>query len=274
MLKSGPVSPRRFVTGAAGIALLATTALAMTASGTRAVAAVKERVGETIGVDLEAAELDLPALQVPVPPAPSLPETASIPAAPPLPATAPAPQTSPSAPAMPVAIAVPPTPSVPAVAPIPPGPPMPPVPGVGPDRQVVVVRTHDGRAERRVVRMHQGYLPNLSAMPEVREARCGGGDRPAVRHERRNGRQVTIICSDRIERAAEAAGAAAEAAAEAAIDTREIERDALRSALESLRDARSSIAGNPHLTGEQRRRALAGLEQGLREIQRDIDRVR
>ena len=55
---------------------------------------------------------------------------------------------------------------------------------------------------------------------------------------------------------------------------REIERDALRNALESLRDARSSIAGNPHLTGEQRRRALAGLEQGLREIQRDIDRVR
>lgn len=281
MLKAGPVSPRRLVIGAAGITLLATTALATTASGTRAAAAVKERVGDTIGVDLDAAELDLAALQIPVPLAPPLPGIAPIPPAPPVPATTPVPPTPPaplSAPAMPVAFAVPPAPPMPAIAPIPPVPPMPPMPGMAADRQVVVVRNHDGRAERRVTRIHLGHLPNLAAMPEVREARCGGGDHPTVRHEQRNGRRVTIICSDRIERAAKAAGAAAEAAieaaAEAAIDTREIERDALRSALESLRDARSSIAGNPHLTGEQRRRALAGLEQGLREIQRDIDRVR
>ena len=73
---------------------------------------------------------------------------------------------------------------------------------------------------------------------------------------------------------AERAGAAAEAAAEAAIDAREIERDALHGALEGLRGARVAIIGNPHLTGEQRRRAVAGLEQGLREIQRDLDQVR
>ena len=50
MLNAGPVSPRRLVAGAAGVALLATAALATTASGTRAAAAVKERVGDTIGV--------------------------------------------------------------------------------------------------------------------------------------------------------------------------------------------------------------------------------
>ena len=126
--------------------------------------------------------------------------------------------------------------------------------------------------------MHEGHLSDLSSISEVREARCGGDDRPTVRHEQRDGRRVTIICSDRIERAAEAAGeaaaVAAEAAAEAAIDARHIERDALRGALEGLRGARAAIEGNPHLTGEQRRRALAGLEQGLREIQRDIDRAR
>ena len=277
MLKAGPVSPRRLVTGVAGIALLATTALATTASGTRAAAAVKERVGDTIGVDLAAAELDLAALQVPMPPAPLVPAAAPIPSVQAFPATAPVPPSPPllsSALAMPATFAVPPAPPAPAMTPVPPMPPTPPAPGMDADRQVVVVRTRDGRAERLAMRLHQRRLPDLSAMPDIRSERCGGGDRPTIINERRDGRRVTIICSDRIERVAEAAGIAVRAAAEAAGDTREIERDALRNALDSLRAARGSIAGNPHLTGEQRRRALAGLEQGLREIQRDLDRVR
>lgn len=268
MLKSGPVSSRRLLTGAAGVALLATGTLALTASGTRAAAAVKERVGDTIGVDLHAAELDLAAIRMPMPPAP------------PIPATPPMPQMPkpPSARVVSAVSPVPPAPPLPAIAPVPPVPPMPPVPGVGSDEHVTVIRTRDGRAARRVIRVHEGHLPDLSHMPEVREARCGGGDRPTILNERRGGRRVTVICTDRIERAAERAGeaaaAAAEAAAEVAVDARRIERDALRGALEGLRGARAAIAGNRYLTGEQRRRALAGLEEGLREIQDDLDRVR
>lgn len=268
MLKLGPTSPRRLLVGAATVTMLAVGGLAVTASG-RATAAVKERVNETIGVDLDAAAA---AIEV------SLPQVA--PAAPPAPA-------APIAPPAPVAVAataqaptplVPPAPPTPEVAPVPQVAPVPPVPPVPPvmvrrEHHVWISKDKYGRTIRRVHGLPDGRHFDPSTLPEISSRECGGGDRPMVRNERRDGKRLMIICTDRIERMAEQSARHAERAAEIAANSRDVERNALRSALAGLRGARAAIESNPQLTPEQKREALNGIDHGERQIREDLQRA-
>lgn len=98
MLKSRPASPRRLFAGAATVTLLATTGLALTASGTSAAAAVKAGVGETIGVDLDVVSaVDLSDV-MPTPPTPPAPPKPLVAPAPALPLAPVAPIAAPAAP--------------------------------------------------------------------------------------------------------------------------------------------------------------------------------
>ena len=72
-----------------------------------------------------------------------------------------------------------------------------------------------------------------------------------------------IICSNRIEKAA-AEGA------EIAANSKDIERSALRSAISGLRSARAGIAGNMSMSAEVRAQALAGIDEGIAEVESDI----
>lgn len=263
MLKSGPASSRRLFAGAATVALLATAGLGLTASGTSAAAAVKARVGDTIGVDLDR-ELAVDFAQV-APPAPPSPPAPPVTLAPPV-----APEMTPaSVPPVPPAPPAPPTPSV---APVPPAPPALPElvtrPHHAGEPNVTILRTRDGRVIRRL----DGREFHMTDIPEIREGKCGGGDHPTVLHESRGGKRVTLICTDRMERMVERQAEQAERHAELALNSREITRNALRTALESLRTARAAIEGNPQLTPDQRHEALRGLEEGEREIREDIAR--
>lgn len=260
MLKSRPVTPRRLLAGAATVGLIATTGLGLTASGYAATAAVKASVGETIGVDLDAVQLDLP--EPPSPPTPPEPVTAPEPPALPngvravrSPAQPPRPTPAPPAPL--------------ALAPVPPIPPVPPVPSVDGHQHLSVIRK-DGRVVRRIISGPHGPAIHLSDVPEVRERRCGGGEQPMVRHESRGGKRVTIICTDRIERMAERHAEQAERHAELAANSDVIRRQALEGALRGLRGARESVVATPNLTSEQRRLALAGIEESIREMESDL----
>ncbi|WP_375402652.1 M56 family metallopeptidase [uncultured Sphingomonas sp.] len=258
MLKAAPASPRRVRMGIAAVALTATATLALTASGGRAAAVTRDSIGETVGVDLASAEIDWTALRLPAPPVP--PVALAHPGlvlAQALPATPPAVSIIPPVPPMPP---LPATSPVPPVPPMPPVPPVPPIPNIYGDRQVTIVRTRKGQAARRIVHTGHGRELDLAAIPEVREASCGRGDRALVRHETQGGKRVTIICTDRIEQVADHAS-------RAIIDAGQIERDALESALSGLRGARAAVDANPQLSGEQKRRARGGIEQGIREIE-------
>lgn len=122
-------------------------------------------------------------------------------------------------------------------------------------------------------------LRALRHMPTILSGSCGPRDgKPSdMKVERRqDGRRTVVICTNRIEaRSAAAAAAAADAemrADVARIDHDRIEREANRSALEGLRAARDSIAQNAAMGDTERRAALAGIEQAIRELEQKRDR--
>ncbi|WP_375427083.1 M56 family metallopeptidase [uncultured Sphingomonas sp.] len=248
MLKADPPSPRRLRTGIAGVALFAVPTLALTASGSGAAATMREGVGATIGLDLTTAKLDWSPIDVPSAPVPPI-----------VPAQVEAPVAF-----VPRSLAaIPPVPPTPPLPSVPPAPPVPPVPAVDGTRQVTVIRTRDGQAVYRIVRTRNGREFDLSSISEVLEQSCGRGDRPLVRREMRDGKPVTIICIDRI-------GRVADQASRAATEAGEIGRGGLAAALFGLRGARTAIDADPHLSGEQKRRAREGVEQGIREIENNL----
>jgi bla regulator protein BlaR1 len=76
-------------------------------------------------------------------------------------------------------------------------------------------------------------------------------------------RRIMVICTNRIEKAATAA-------AELAVNSKDIERGALRHAIAGLRSARAGIASNMSMSADQRAQALAGIDQGIAEVESDI----
>lgn len=276
MLKNGPASPRRVLTGAVTVTFLASTGLLATASGTSAAAAVKTQVGETIGVNLDAvsdvdlADLNFTDFEMPTPPTPPAPPAVP---APPRPAVAVS---------IGQVVPAPPMPPVPDALPVPPVPPVPPIASVPGTTQYHVFKDGNGRVSRRFYYRRDGKpgAPMIDfgnrwpfgpdGVPEIRESQCGSGERPTIRNERRDGKRVTIICTDRIERLAERSVRLADRHAELAANSIDISRRAMGGALRGLRSARATIEASAHLTSEQRRLALDGIAQSITEMEREI----
>lgn len=230
-------SPIRMAAGLAGVGALSLAALGLTASGTQAAEKIKDKVGATIGVDLDQA---VPAPPSPAqPPAPAAPPAAAEPAAPPAP---------------PAAEAAPAAPAAPRIA-----------------RHVY--RFEDGKGEgkqvRKIVVVHadgttqETELPDPDALrasiPEIRDGKCGKGDKPSVEHREEGGRKIMIICSDRI------AMQAADAERMAAVH----KRFGMQSALMGLRHARRSVEADQDISAGERAKALKGIDEAIAELEKD-----
>lgn len=227
--------------GLAGITALALTGLALTASGTRAAENLKAKVEDRIGVRI--ADIELP--QLPEPPAPPAPAQA---------AEAPAAAAAPDAPSAPPAHRVH-------------------VYKVKDGKRTIVVRRGDPVDPAEMARL-SANTERLAAdaermaatirVPEIKEMRCGGAGPTSYSVATAGGRSIsrTVICTDRIERAAsEGARAAAKAGQTRAF--------AMATARSSIRTARVAIQAEPSLTEADRREALANLDQAMAEVERE-----
>jgi hypothetical protein len=100
--------------------------------------------------------------------------------------------------------------------------------------------------------------------PDVREGKCGKGEGFVLNEGGENGKKrVVRICTDRIEAHAADAGKHAANAKRMAIVSAEMGK---RSALAGLNMARRSIEAERSLSDDQRREALAGIDQALAEL--------
>ncbi|MBJ6122232.1 M56 family metallopeptidase [Sphingomonas mollis] len=284
MLTNTRLSRARLATGAAAVLGVVVTGLAVTASGTQAAAAITERVERATGVQIAA-----PA----VPPAPVAP---AVPAAP---------ASNEKATKRVVIVKdgrsttyvgadadrflttnriMVPTPPAPPVRVDGARPPLPPVPP-----RVMVMRVNGDTV------VDGGHGPVT-----IRSGDCqpASGSETVI-HRQENGRRVTVLCSNRIAAQASAAAAAASAqgawagrqaadaerqAAQAQRQADRAERQAaiaerraneakvsgLKQAIASIQLARTSIENDRNLTGEKRAQALAGLDDALREVRREM----
>lgn len=258
MLGRGRLSRRRIgfgamMTGAAGLG-----ALALTASGTEAAQRVRDRVEHATGVDLAA----LDAVKAFQSATPDVPATPGQPDA----AGAAAPATARRVTRGVVVIKDGHTTTYEGAAadayvaanppPAPPAPPTPPAPPA----TVADAATARPRLSASV--------PPAPPVPDVTERNCidgrDGSRSETVVSRRDGGRQVTIICTNRIERMASDAAARA-------VDAGRIQRDAMRTALASLLRTRASLSTQRGLSEEQRRDALAGLDDAIAEMKTEAN---
>lgn len=278
MLGREAISRPRAVAGAALAGVIGIGMLGLTASGTQAAQRVRDRVEQATGVDLAAldAVAAFQAATPETPPAPGTPPAASASA------------TSSDGHNQSVTttdtdgrrhvvivrdgktttyegkeadawIAANPPPMPPA----PPAPPaLPAAPGgtTNTTRSVVAVRT-----------MRDGVVSSATVTPpDVIERNCvDGADGPAAQtvvQRIEGGHQTMTICTNRIEKMASDAAARGVAAARAGETAAKASRDAMRTALASLERSRASLAATRGLTAEQRREALAGLDEAIKEM--------
>jgi len=87
-----------------------------------------------------------------------------------------------------------------------------------------------------------------------------------VLNEKRDGKRVMIICTNRIERVAR------EGAAVAA-NAKDIERNAYRSALAGLRSAQERMRSDTRMGEEARKEAVLAIDQSIKEIEEDLAKV-
>jgi beta-lactamase regulating signal transducer with metallopeptidase domain len=251
MLNNTRLSRTRQATGALAMLGAVSAGLIVTASGTRAAAALTAKVESATGVQLAAP---------PTPPAPpAVPMTAS---------------------------------ARPAVPPVPPAP----KPGTRTTRHVVIVKDgkttrYDGDAAAAYIAAHPVPVPPIPATPPLppmptvvnRDCTPATGSSTMTQTDDK-GRRTIIICRNRINQTAALASQQAEwgrrqaewgrkqaafavrQAAYAERQAEEAKRTGLRQAVASIRLARKSITAEPNLTEEQRRDALAGLDDAMREL--------
>ena len=260
MLNNTRLSRTRQATGALAILGAVGAGLIVTASGTRAAAALTAKVESATGVQLA------------VPPTPPAPPAV--------------PMTAPARPAVPPVPAVAAAPSVPAA----------PRPGTRTTRHVVVVKDgkttrYDGDAAAAYIAAHPVPVPPIPAMPPLppmptvvdRDCEPGTGA-PTMIQSDGKGRRTIVVCRNRIRQTALLAAQQAEwgrhqaewgrrqaefavrQAAQAERRAEEAKRNGLRQAVASIRLARQSINAERNLTEEQRRNALAGLDDAVREL--------
>lgn len=242
---------------------LAVIGLGMTASGTKAAETIRSKVETATGVDIaqveaQAAEALAPVAAIVPAQAATLPVIPTV-AARPAPATEP---TVPAVPAMPAAIKVVRVPT--------------PAPANGEVRKIVVQRFDaDGKLLGQTV----------NDIPEMRvvNANCGPGNEASLTRTE-GGKQVTVVCSDRIriitrdaqfraEQGAKLAALGAARAAQAQTQAMQGEayaRQGLQAALAGLRSARASIAANGDMPAAARASALQGIDDSIREVQDEI----
>ncbi len=268
----------RRIAGGATLAL-AIVGLGMTASGTTAAETIRSKVETATGVDI--AQVEAQAADVLAPVAAIVPaQAATLPVI----AAKPAPVTQPASPA------------IPATAPTRVMSPMPAMPArpsfttasngernrmlvqADGDVRKIVMETYgrDGKLIRRSV----SNLPEVNIVSE----NCGPGSQASITRTEA-GKEVTVICSDRIrvmtsnaqfraEQGAKLAALGAERAAlgaERAAQGQIYARQGMRSALAGLRSARASILANQDMPPAARTSALSGIDQSIRELQSQID---
>ena len=250
----------RRIAGGATLAL-AVVGLGLTASGTQAAETIRSKVETATGVDI--ASVEAQAVDVLAPVAAIVPvQAATLPviAAHPAPSTEPA---LPATPAMPAAIKLvrPATPATPAQ---------------GEVRKIVVQR-FDGNGKL--------LGETVNDIPEIKvvNADCGPGTQTSMTRTE-GGKQVTVICSDRIriltreaqfraDQGMKMAALGAERAAQAQLQAAQGEkyaRQGLQAALAGLRSARASIVANQDMPALARSSALAGIDDSIREVQAEI----
>jgi beta-lactamase regulating signal transducer with metallopeptidase domain len=265
MLTTNKTSRLRLVSGCAAIAVLTLAGLGVTASGTQAAERVRSGVEKATGVDI--ASLDHLAL-----PAPAAPPAAPVPLA--------APEPAPAPPAPELAQA---TGAVPPAQPAEPAPPLapealPPLPPLADEDGVTTTVSPDGKITRRkVIRIVRhskdgkvtseefGAMPEI---PEISSQNCpGDGERhQMVLNQKKDGKRVIIICTNRIERVAQ------EGAALAA-NSKDIERNAYRSALAGLRTAQERMRTDTKMGEEARKEAVKAIDESIKEIEEDLAKV-
>lgn len=258
MLSNTRLSRTRLMTGAAAVVGVVTTGLLVTASGTQAAAAVTRRIEAATGVTLTTIDR-----------APAIAAPATVPSPPPVPAVrqgrthvvivkdgkrteyegkaaedylakhpAPVPPVPPAIAVMPAVPAVPAVPTTPSMAHLA-NPPMPPMPAMPP-------------------------MPNV---PQVVERNCGpgmgGSRREMVIQSSKGGKRTMVVCTNRIE-------AAAAEGVRVAAKSKAIRAQAMASALASLDTARASIRAQRDMSSEQRRAALAGIDEAMVEMRSEM----
>ena len=234
MLSTSPRSRRRLALGGALVSTVVLGGLGVTASGTSAAAAISHRVGNTMGIDLQAASaaLDMPEM-------PETPETPEMPAMPAMPAMADAAKPAPS------------------------------VRRIVVKRTATDSSTHstteNGHPDARELQAMVDR--SMRTVPEVSERNCSlGRDGEAqqfVVQGRKGGKRTMVICTNRI-RVATAASAAA------TVNAAEIRRNAMASALASVEASRASIAANQLIPASGRKEALAEMDSALAELRAEM----
>jgi beta-lactamase regulating signal transducer with metallopeptidase domain len=238
MLTTGRRSRLRVTLGGTAVAALMISGLAVTASGTPAAATVRAGVEKATGIDIASIDARVAArLQSAPPLPPAEPEGAPVPP--------------------------PPAPAPPARAEMPPMP----------DDAMAVTVDNDGkRVGKRVkiVRMNkdgkmlsEDWVGPIN-VPDVRNSNCGGGDdRNMVVNKMSGDKRIIIICNDRIERVVTMSKANIE-------KSKDIQRNAYAHALEGLHRARERIAENERLSAEEKREALEGIDDSIKDMEGDM----
>lgn len=231
--KTRQFSPTRVATGLIGVGALSVAALGLTASGTQAAETLKNKVETVTGVNL-GQEVPPPPSAAEAPEAPEAPEAAEAPEAPEAPAAAP-----------------------------------------GPHRiERHVYRSSDDKDGKQIRQMvivrsdgskDEIEMPDVDAIrravPEIRDGKCGKG-KPTVEHREDGGKKVMVICTDRIEMAAADAQ-------RIAIRHKQL---GMESARMGLRMARRSIESEPNMSGDERAKALKGIDEALAELDKQRDK--
>ena len=262
---------------------LAVIGLGLTASGTEAAEKIRSKVETATGVDI--ASVDAKAADVLAPVAAIVPaQAATLPVIPAEPA-APAPMPQPAVRAIAATTAVPAQPATPARPATPAS-----FTATHNGQTTRLVRQGDGDVRKIVVQTFDGngklLRQTVNTVPEVNivNENCGPGSQTSVTRTE-GGKQVTVICSDRIRaiteqgmlRAREGQRLAALGAERAelgrlqAAQGQVYARQGMRSALAGLRSARASIVANKDMPAIARTSALEGIDESIRELQSQID---
>jgi beta-lactamase regulating signal transducer with metallopeptidase domain len=236
MLTTGRRSRLRVTLGGTAVAALMIGGLAVTASGTPAAATVRAGVEKATGIDIASIDARV---------------AARLQSAPPLP------------PAEPEGAPLPPPPGPPARAEMP----------ASPDDAMSVTVDNDGKRvgkRIKIVRMNkdgkmlsEDWVGPIN-VPDVRSSNCGGGDdRNMVVNKMSGDKRIIIICNDRIERVVTMSKANIE-------KTKDIQRNAYAHALEGLHRARERVAGDDRMSAEEKRDALEGIDDSIKDMETDM----
>ncbi|KQM57869.1 MULTISPECIES: M56 family metallopeptidase [unclassified Sphingomonas] len=246
---------------------LAVIGLGLTASGTKAAETIRSKVETATGVDIarvdaQAAEALAPVAAIVPAQAATMPVIAPAAAQPALPGkpAKPASPADPADPALPAAIKLVRTPA----------------PADGEVRKIVVQRFD---AKGKLLGQTVNDIPEM----RVVNANCGPGTQTSLTRNE-GGKQITVVCSDRIRiitrdaefRAQQGAKLAALGAARAAqgqaqaMQGEAYARQGMQAALAGLRAARASIAANGDMPAEARQSALEGIDDSIREVQEEM----